>query len=120
MTVSRGVCDGVADGVLGTRLGFSAVMLELGEELLDGVHVRRVFRQEEELGAGLANGRSHGLALMRTFTLLGRQICPCDIYLPGQRLWFELQQSIVQNKLGRSRDTDLLCKLLIFADVFHA
>ena len=37
-------------------------MLELGEDLLDGVEVGRVFGQEEELGTGAANGPADGLA----------------------------------------------------------
>src|ERR1700740_1419331 len=37
-------------------------MLELGEELLDGVEVGRVFRQEEELGPGGSDGLTYGFA----------------------------------------------------------
>ena len=35
-------------------------VLELGEDLLDGVQVGRVFGQEEQLGAGRADGPTHG------------------------------------------------------------
>ena len=41
-------------------------MLELGEDLLDGVEVWRVFGQEEELCAGLTNELAHSQALMTT------------------------------------------------------
>ena len=49
------------DGSLG---GLAQQVLELGEELLDRVQVGGVFRQEEELGAGRADGAAHGLALV--------------------------------------------------------
>jgi len=49
---------------VGSRGGFAQQMLELGEDLLDGVQVGRVFRQEEELGAGGAYGSANGLSLM--------------------------------------------------------
>ncbi len=39
-------------------------MLELGADLFDGVQVGRVFRQEEELGAGRADELAHHFALM--------------------------------------------------------
>jgi hypothetical protein len=45
-------------GLDGPRLGHSHEMLELGEELLDGVEVRAVGRQKEHVGSRLANGAS--------------------------------------------------------------
>ncbi len=39
-------------------------MFEFGEDLLDGVQVGRVFRQEEELGAGRAYGVTNGAPLV--------------------------------------------------------
>jgi len=39
-------------------------MLELGEDLFDGVEVGRIFGQEEELGAGRADKLAHGFALV--------------------------------------------------------
>ena len=39
-------------------------MFELGEDLLDGIEIRAVGRQEEQLGAGRANSSADGLALM--------------------------------------------------------
>jgi hypothetical protein len=39
-------------------------MLELGEELLDGVQVGRIFWQEEELGAGRTDQRSHDFSFV--------------------------------------------------------
>jgi hypothetical protein len=44
---------GVFDGSLG---GFAEQRLELGEDLFDGIEVGAVLRQEEEAGAGGANG----------------------------------------------------------------
>ena len=46
------------------RGGFAQQVLELGEDLLDRVQIGRVFRQEEELGAGGADGVAHRLALV--------------------------------------------------------
>src|SRR5439155_19031689 len=39
-------------------------MLELGEDLFDGIQVGRIFRQEEELGAGRADELTYGSALV--------------------------------------------------------
>ena len=39
-------------------------MLELGEDLFDGIEVGRIFGQEEELGAGGADQLAHGFALV--------------------------------------------------------
>jgi hypothetical protein len=39
-------------------------VLDLGEDLLDRVQVRRVFRQEEELGPGRANELAHGFGFV--------------------------------------------------------
>jgi hypothetical protein len=44
--------DGFADGVLGASGGFSELVLELGEGLLDRVEVGGVFGEEQQLGAG--------------------------------------------------------------------
>jgi hypothetical protein len=41
-------------------------VFELGEELLDRVQIRRVFRQVEEPGADGTNGATHGVGLERT------------------------------------------------------
>lgn len=57
--------DGAVDGVGGAPGGLSQQVLELGEEQLDWIQVRRVFRQEEELGTGFPNGMPDGLALVR-------------------------------------------------------
>ena len=58
------LADGGADGFDGSRGGFAQQVLELGEDLLDGVQVGRVFRQEEQLGAGCADGLANGFALV--------------------------------------------------------
>src|SRR2546430_3091019 len=44
-----------ADGFDGAGGGLAQEVLDLGEGLLDRVQVRRVFRQEEELGTGGAD-----------------------------------------------------------------
>ena len=59
------VADRLADGFDAAPCSLSQPVLELGEELLDRIEVGRVFRQEEALGAGLSDGRPHGLALVR-------------------------------------------------------
>jgi len=48
----------------GPRLGLSHEVLELGEELLDGVQVRAVGRQKEHVGSGLPDGASCRLAFV--------------------------------------------------------
>jgi hypothetical protein len=47
--------DGRANGFDGSCAGFSQVVFEFGEQLLDRVQVRGVFRQKDEMGAGLAD-----------------------------------------------------------------
>ena len=59
------MADGAAEGVGGSGGGVSEPVVELGEELLDGVQVGGVFGQEEELGAGLPDGAAHGSAAVR-------------------------------------------------------
>jgi len=54
----------VADGLECSRGGLSEQMFELSEDLLDGVEVRGVFRQEEELGAGRTDELAHGFAFV--------------------------------------------------------
>src|SRR6266700_1539965 len=44
--------------------GFAHEVLDLGEYLLDRVQVRRVFRQEEELGTGRANELPYSLSFV--------------------------------------------------------
>src|SRR5271157_6012678 len=61
---SKKLADGGKDRVVGAGGGFSAPMLELGEDLLDRVQVRRIFRQEEKLRSGLSDGAAHSLAAM--------------------------------------------------------
>jgi len=56
--------DGRGDGVEVPRGGFAQQVFQLGEDLLDGVQIGRVFRQEEELGAGRADGMANGAALV--------------------------------------------------------
>src|SRR5215204_6859382 len=55
----------VADGVGGSGGGPSEPVLELREELFDGVQVGRVFGQEEQAGADRPDGAPHGLAPVR-------------------------------------------------------
>ncbi len=51
-------------GLDGSSVGFAQQGLELCEDLLDRVEVGRVGRQEEELGAGGADGAADGLAFV--------------------------------------------------------
>ena len=48
----------------GSFLGLSQEQLELGEDLLDGVEVGRVWRQEEEFCAGVSDGLANRLSLV--------------------------------------------------------
>ena len=57
--------DRIVDGLCGSLCGFSQLMFELGEELLDRVQIGRVFRQEEELRPGWADGAADIVALVR-------------------------------------------------------
>lgn len=57
--------DGVADGVDGALGGLAEPVLELGEEGLDRVEIGGIFREEEQLGAGVSDGPPDGLALVR-------------------------------------------------------
>ena|SRR6266511_401040 len=49
------LADCRAEGFNGARGAFSQQVFELGKDLFDGVQVRRVFWQEEQLSAGRAN-----------------------------------------------------------------
>ena len=51
-------------GLDGAPCRLSQQGFKLGEELLDGIEVGAVRRQEEELGAGGTNGAAHGCRLM--------------------------------------------------------
>jgi len=52
------------DGVEASRCSFAQEVLQLGEELFDRIEVGRVFRQEEQLGAGGTNGTSDRVPLV--------------------------------------------------------
>jgi len=56
--------DAVADGIEGAFTCLAEQGLELGEDLFDWVEVRAVRWEEEQLGAGGADGTAHGLALV--------------------------------------------------------
>src|SRR3979490_3487447 len=57
-------CD--ADSFGRGRGGLAQQVLELGEDLFDRVQVRRVFRQEEELGPGCADELAHRFGFVTT------------------------------------------------------
>jgi hypothetical protein len=57
-------CD--ADGFGRARGGLPQQVLELGEDLFDWVQVRRVFRQEEELGPGCPDELAHRFGFVTT------------------------------------------------------
>src|SRR5438067_530877 len=61
---SEDFADCGADGFDGARGGLAQKMLDLGEDLLDRVQIRRVFGQEEELGAGRANQLAYGFGFV--------------------------------------------------------
>ena len=54
-----------AEGLDGSRFSLVQECLELGEGLLDGVQIGRVFGEEDLLGAGSSNGLSGRLAFKR-------------------------------------------------------
>ena len=58
------VADALPGGFDGSLGGLAQQGLELGEDLLDGIEVGTVGRQEEQLGAGGADGAAHGLAFV--------------------------------------------------------
>ena len=55
---------GSRDGFVGSRSGFSQEGFELGEDLLDGVEIGRVFRQKNETRTDVSDRPSHGLSLV--------------------------------------------------------
>src|SRR5947199_7984886 len=61
----EGLCDRITYAIEGTLLGFTQVMLELGEELLDRIEIGGVFRQEEELCARGPDRLADGAAFVR-------------------------------------------------------
>ncbi len=58
------LADRGRDGIEAACAGSAQKVLQLGEDLLDGIEVGRVFRQEEELGAGGADGVANGSPLV--------------------------------------------------------
>jgi hypothetical protein len=54
------LADCGADTLDGSCGGLTQQVLELGEDLFDGVQVWRVFRQEEQFGASRADEFAHG------------------------------------------------------------
>ena len=55
---------GIGDGFVTSRPGLSQQSFELGEDLLDGIEVGRVFRQKDEASPDIADRSSHGLSLV--------------------------------------------------------
>src|SRR6188768_248406 len=51
---------------MGAFLSLAHQVLELGKELLDGIEIGTVRRQEEEMGAGVADRVAGGFAFVRT------------------------------------------------------
>lgn len=56
--------NGLFQSFLGARLGFAQKMLQFGERLLDGVEVRAVGRQENELATAGFDAFAHRVALV--------------------------------------------------------
>ena len=61
---SKDFSDCGADGINGSRVGFSKQVLELSEHLLDRIEIGGVFGEQEELSAGGADQLTHDLALV--------------------------------------------------------
>lgn len=51
-------------GLNGALGGFTQQRFEFGEDLLDRSEIGTVGRQEEQLGAGVSDGPTHGLAFV--------------------------------------------------------
>ncbi len=60
----KGLAEGEANGLEGSRFGLSQQVFELGEDLLDRVQIRGIFRQEEQFGADRADKLARGLAFV--------------------------------------------------------
>src|ERR1022692_3119956 len=58
--------DSVADGGVASGLGFAQGGFELCEDHFDGIEVRRVRRQEEQMSSGSADRRAGGFCLVAT------------------------------------------------------
>jgi hypothetical protein len=56
---------GLGDGFVGSRLGLSEQGPEVGEDLLDGVEIGGIFRQEHEAGSDIPDRLAHRLSFMR-------------------------------------------------------
>jgi hypothetical protein len=63
--LGKDLAASLGDGLVGSRLGLSEQGLELGEDLLDGVEVGRIFRQEHEAGSDIPDRLSHRLSFVR-------------------------------------------------------
>jgi hypothetical protein len=74
----------VGDRLVGSRFRLSQQSFELGEDLLDGVEVGRVFRQEDEAGSNISDRLPHG------FSLVGAEIVEDDDVARLQRRHEEL------------------------------
>lgn len=61
----KGFCQRVVDGLSGSGLRLAQPVLDLGKELFYRIEIRRVLRQEELSGAGLADGGADRSGLMR-------------------------------------------------------
>jgi hypothetical protein len=55
---------GVGDRFVASRFRLSQESFELGEDLLDGVEVGRVLRQEDEAGSNISDRLPHGFSLV--------------------------------------------------------
>jgi len=63
--VGEDLAAGFADGFVSSRPDLSQQGFELGEDLLDGVEVGGVFRQEHQAGSDIPDRSSHGFSLVR-------------------------------------------------------
>ena len=61
---SKDLADRRANVVNGARGNLTQQVLELGKDLFDGVQVGRIFRQEDQLGAGRADEPANDFTLV--------------------------------------------------------
>lgn len=77
----------MADGIGSSRRCLAEQVLELGEDLLNRIEIRRVFRQEDQFGADRSDEAAHGFTLMAAeiihhddvASLQGRDQHPLDV-----------------------------------------
>ena len=93
------MADAFACGLDGSFGGFAQECFELGKDLLDGIEIWRVRRQEEELGAGQAEGSANGFAFVAAKIIH-------DDDIAGLQCWQEYLLDISQETGAIDRSID--------------